>query len=221
MIIMALFIINFKTYKEATGKTAEILAKKLESAAGDNNVIVAVQNADLYRVSKSCRLKIFAQHIDAEEFGAHTGKDIAEALKENGAYGTLINHSEDRAELETIGKCVERCRAAGLVSVVCADTPELAEKVARFNPDYIAIEPPELIGSGVSVSKAKPDVVTATIEKVRKINPDIKVLCGAGITSGEDAVKAMELGCKGILVASGVVKAAKPEDKLKEFINSL
>ncbi len=218
---MVLFIINFKTYMEATGKNAEILAKKLESAAEGNNVILAVQNADLYRVSRSCRLKILAQHMDADEFGAHTGKDMAEALKENGAYGTLINHSEDRVELETIRKCVERCRASNLVSVVCAATPEIAEKTAHFNPDYIAIEPPELIGSNISVSKARPEVVTATIEKVRKINPRIPVLCGAGITSGEDVAKAVELDCKGILVAAGVVKAKNPEEKLKEFIDAL
>lgn len=218
---MVLLIINFKTYREATGKNAEILAKKLESVSEGSKVILAVQNADIYRIGRSTKLKIFAQHIDAEEFGAHTGKDIAEALKENGACGTLINHSEDRAELETIRKCVERCRASKLISVVCADTPELAEKAACFNPDYIAIEPPELIGSNISVSKAKPEVVTATIEKVRKINPSIHVLCGAGITSGEDVAKAVELGCKGVLVASGIVKAAKPEDKLKEFVDAL
>ena len=165
---MVLFIINFKTYKEATGKNAESLAKKLENAAEGSDVILAVQNADLYRVSKSCRLKIFAQHIDAADFGANTGKDIAEALKENGASGALINHSEDRAELETIRKCVEKCKASTLISVVCVAAPELAEKVAKFMPDYIAIEPPELIGSNISVSKARPEVVAATIEKARK-----------------------------------------------------
>lgn len=215
---MVLFIINFKTYKEATGKNAEILAKKLESVS--KAVILAVQNADLNRIKSSCRLKIFAQHMDTASFGANTGKDIAEALKENGASGTLINHSEDRANLETIGKCVERCKAAGLSSVICVDTPDLAENAAKFMPDYIAIEPPELIGSGISVSKAKPEIVTATIKKVGKIN-DTPVLCGAGISTDEDVSKSIELGCAGILVSSAVVKAKSPEEKLKEFVDAV
>ena len=44
------------------------------------------------------------------------------------------------------------------------------------------------------------------------------VLCGAGIHTGEDVKKSRELGAKGILVASGVVKAKDQRKALKELI---
>ena len=35
-------------------------------------------------------------------------------------------------------------------------------------------------------------------------------LCGAGIVSGEDVKKAIELGTRGVLVASSIVKSKDP-----------
>jgi triosephosphate isomerase len=71
----------------------------------------------------------------------------------------------------------------------------------------IAVEPPELIGSGVAVSKAKPEIITETVSKIRRIDKEVTILCGAGITSGDDVKEALRLGTQGVLVASGVVKA--------------
>jgi triosephosphate isomerase (TIM) len=213
-----LLVINFKTYEEGTGKNAEELAKKIESVKGSGEIILAVQNSDLYRISKVCGLKLFGQHVDPAGFGSNTGKDTPEALKENMASGVLINHSEDRIDLDTIRKNIERCKSLGIVTIVCAETPEVAENVASFGPDYVAIEPPELIGSGVSVSSAKPEIVVDTVKKIKKYN--IPVLCGAGITKGEDIKKAIELGCKGVLVASGVVKSEDAGYVVKKFLDA-
>ena len=47
------------------------------------------------------------------------------------------------------------------------------------------------------------------------------VLCGAGIVSGEDVARAVELGADGVLVASSVVKAEDWEAKVRELANSL
>ena len=71
----------------------------------------------------------------------------------------------------------------------------------------MAVEPPELIGGNVSVSKAKPEIIEKSVEKVKEITGDVKVLCGAGIKNREDVAKAIELGSDGILLASGIVKA--------------
>jgi len=52
---------------------------------------------------------------------------------------------------------------------------------------------------------------------VRKVNPDVVVLCGAGISSGDDVEAALKLGTKGVLLASGVVKAKEPKKVLLEM----
>jgi triosephosphate isomerase (TIM) len=208
-----MFIVNLKTYSESTGKNAESMAKKFKKF----NAMIAVQNADIFRASKINK-NVFAQHMDPFGHGANTGKDIAECLKENGAIGVLINHSEDRSDFDSIKKCIEICKNTKMISVVCADMPANAEKIASFKPDYIAIEPPELIGSGISVSKAKPEIITDTIRRVKKIS-NTPVLCGAGISTAEDVKIAMRLGSSGILVASAVVKAEKPEKKLEELLS--
>jgi triosephosphate isomerase len=214
-----LFVINFKTYKEGTGKNAVELAKDLESASKD--IVIAAQNADLYRLKHECRLKIFAQNVDPIVYGSNTGKDLAECLTENGASGSVINHAENRVSAEVTEKCIARCREAGLISLVCADTPASAEKIAALKPDIIAIEPPELIGGTISVSKARPEIITDTVKKVKSVNKTVKILCGAGISSGEDVAIAEKLGCDGVFVSSAVVKSQDPAAKIKEFMAAI
>jgi triosephosphate isomerase len=93
--------------------------------------------------------------------------------------------------------------------------------VASLKPDVIAVEPPELIGTGVSVSKAKPDVVAGTVKLVRGVNKKVTVLCGAGISRGEDVTAALKLGTQGVLVASGIVKAKDPYTIMREFAEAM
>jgi len=217
---LPLILVNFKTYLEALGKNSVKLAKICESVAQKYkvNIVIAPEFLDLSKVVTEVKLPIFAQHIDPiEKNGMHTGHIVAENLKNIGIVGTLISHSERRLELPVIEKCVEIAKKFGLISVCCSENPEKSEKIAKFSPDFIVIEPPELIGTGISVSTAKPEIITETIRKIHKVNPKVKVLCGAGITTGEDVKKALELGTAGILVASGVVKAKNPEKVLSEF----
>jgi triosephosphate isomerase len=212
--------VNFKNYKEATGKNALTLAKICGEVSEKYRITIGVapQFIDLQKVKEKVKIPVFSQHIDPiEKAGAFTGYVVAENLKAIGIDGTLINHSERKLPLKDIEKCVEIARKFGLISVCCAATPDEAEKIAKFNPDFIAIEPPSLIGTGISVSTAKPEVVTKSIEKISKVNPKVKVLCGAGITTGEDVRKALELGTIGVLVASGVVKAENPKEVLEDF----
>jgi triosephosphate isomerase len=74
----------------------------------------------------------------------------------------------------------------------------------------VAIEPPELIGTGIPVSKAQPEIVSGTVRLVREVNGKVTILCGAGISHGEDVSAALKLGTQGVLVASGIVKAKDP-----------
>lgn len=214
-----ILLINLKTYEEGTGENALGIAKIAESAAKGSNVevILAVQPTDIRRISHSVGMPVFSQHIDPIIYGSSTGWTLPEAVKAAGAAGTLLSHSERQMDLKTIEKSIARCKEVGLRTVVCADTPEKARGIARLNPDYIAIEPPELIGGDVSISKAKPEIVTRSVSMVKSVS-NIPVLCGAGVKNGEDVSKAKELGAKGILVASGVVKAEDPQEAIRDLI---
>jgi len=173
-------------------------------------IIVAPQFADIKSVSESVDILVFSQHVDPVKSGAFTGRVLAEAVKSAGAEGTLLNHSERRIGLVEIGSCIERCVETDLHSLVCADTVEAGADIARAKPNMIAIEPPDLIGTGVSVSKARPELITSSLHAVRSVNDRILVLCGAGISTPNDVSKALELGTEGVLVASSIVKSKDP-----------
>jgi len=211
-----ILIINLKTYEEGTGENALKLAKTADSLANDIEIILAVQPADIKLIADNVRIPVFSQHVDPIAYGAHTGWVLPESVKSAGAKGSLLNHSERRMDFETLEKSIKRCKELGLVAVACADTPEKAKKIAEFEPDYIAIEPPELIGGDISVSKAKPELIRESIEKVKPFG--IPVLCGAGIRNREDVKRAKELGSQGIILASGVVKAENPEEAIRDLL---
>jgi triosephosphate isomerase len=214
-----LILVNLKTYEESTGKRAVELAAMAEEASRQTNVCVAVapQTVDIRMVVKAVEIPVFAQHVDPVGYGKNTGHTLPEAVAEAGCAGTLISHSERRLGLDEIEATVRRASEAGLLQVVCVNEVEKGRVVASFGPDVIAIEPPELIGTGTPVSKAKPEVVSGAVEAVRRVDPEVKVLCGAGITNGEDVAAALKLGARGVLVASGVVKAGDPQAVLLDL----
>ncbi|HIQ23785.1 MAG TPA: triose-phosphate isomerase [Pyrodictium delaneyi] len=218
--------VNYKAYPTAFGETGLAVALTAEKLAeeydGIIRFILAVPATEIVRISESTdKAVVYAQHADPVEPGAHTGYLPLEALKEAGAKGTLLNHSEHRIRLSDIDTIVRRATQLGLETLVCADTPTAAAAAAILSPTMIAIEPPELIGTGVPVSKAKPEIITSTIQLVRMVNPDIPILAGAGITTGEDAATAIKLGANGVLVASAIMKAKDPEAKLLELAEAL
>lgn len=217
-----IIIVNFKTYLEATGKRAVELAEKAEKASKETDVCIAVapQLVDIAAVAEAVTIPVFAQHIDPIKPGSHTGHVLAEAVKEAGAIGTLINHSERQLKLADIDTMIELAREKRLVSCVCVNNPSVSAAAAALKPDIVSIEPPELIGTGVAVSKAQPAVVTDTVKLVRSINAASVILCGAGIGSGEDVAVALKLKTQGVLVASGIVKAKDPYRILREFADA-
>jgi len=218
-----LVLVNLKTYKESTGKKAIELAKTAEKVTMETGICVAVspQTVNLDAVIRASNATVFAQHIDPIDPGRNTGHILPEALVEVGCIGTLISHSERRLEIDAIEKRIVKAKEVGLMQVVCVDTVDRGRTVAHFNPDAIAIEPTELIGTGIPVSKAKPEVVSGAVEAVRNVDREIKVLCGAGITSGQDVAAALKLGAKGVLVASGVVKADSPYEKMLDLAQAM
>lgn len=211
-----MIVINTKAYKKGVGEELEQLVKTCIDNVDPENLIFSVQPEDLLRL-KDQDVEVFAQHIDPVEPGSHTGSILAEGVKEAGASGTLINHSEKRLEKDEIEARIEKANKLGLTTIVCAQSPEECKELKELEPDYIAFEPPELIGGDTSVAEAEPEIIEDAVEAASPVN----ALTGAGIHTTEDVRKSIELGCKGVLVASGVVKAEKPGEEIKELVKGL
>ena len=215
-------IVNFKTYLESTGQKAVELAKAAEKVTKETgaSIVVAPQFADIAQIAAAVEIPVFSQHLDPIKPGNCTGHVLAESIKATGAVGTLINHSERQLKLSEIEAIISLCREKDLVSCVCANNPATSAGVAAMHPDIVSFEPPELIGTGIAVSKAQPQVITNTVNLVRQVNRDVTILCGAGISQAEDVATALKLGTSGVLVASGIVKAKDPYIILRAFADA-
>jgi len=217
-----MIIVNFKTYLESTGTRAVELAKQAEKASKETGttIVVVPQFVDLAKITETVEIPVFAQHIDPVKPGGFTGHVLAESVKETGAIGTLINHSERQLKLSDIDSIIALTKEKGLISCVCANNPSVSAAVAAMKPNITSVEPPELIGSGISVSKAKPEIVTDTVKLVKQVDPKMTILCGAGISTAEDVSIALKLGTRGVLVASSIVKAKDPYSVLRAFADA-
>ncbi len=202
------------------GKRGLNIAKASEKISEESGIIIGVcpQFLDLRMISENVNIPVYAQHFDAISPGSHTGHILAETLKDCGLKGSLLNHSEKKMILADLEKSIGIANAHSLETIVCTNNVGVSKAVATMSPSMIAIEPPELIGSGIPVSKANPKIVEGTVDEVKKINKNILVLCGAGISKGEDVKSAIELGADGVLLASGVVKSKNVEEAIRDLI---
>jgi triosephosphate isomerase len=218
-----LILVNFKTYIEATGKRGVELAKIADRVSRDSGVTIAVapQFTDLKAVTEAVEIPVFSQHVDPIKPGAFTGHVLAEAVKAAGASGTILNHSERRIRISEIEEALSLARVSDLASLVCTDTPGVSAAVGSLDPEMIAIEPPDLIGTGVAVSKARPELITNSIKRIRSVNNSVDILCGAGVSTAEDVGKALELGTRGVLVSSSVVKGTNPAQLLENMTDEV
>ncbi len=213
--------INYKAYPTAFGKAALDIAKQAESVAKELGfqveIIVIPPFTELRTLAQAVEIPVFAQHADAVKLGAVTGHIPLEIIKDTGAAGVMLNHSENRIRIDQIDYVVKKAKELGVRTLVCANTPEVSAAVAALEPEMVAVEPPELIGTGIPVSKAKPEIITGTVERVRKVSKDVVILTGAGITKGEDVEAAIKLGTLGVLVASAVMKAKNPREVILDM----
>jgi triosephosphate isomerase len=217
-----MFIINCKNYEEIAGDNILKFVKIAQNVSKKYNVKIAVAPPQhlIGLVAKSS-IPIFAQHVDVSKIGSTTGFMVPELLKKSGVKGSIINHSEHRIPPKDIEILVTKLRELKMTSVLCVKDVAEAKKYSKLNPDYIAIEPPELIGSGKAVSKEKPELITRAVSAVKSSKNSTKLLCGAGIVSGDDVSAAIDLGSVGILVASGIVKAKNWTKIIEEFSKAM
>jgi triosephosphate isomerase len=214
-------VVNFKAYSEVCGKAGINLAKICEKVSNEtgHSIVIAPQMVDLAYMVKTLSIPIFAQNIDNMKVGSSTGHVTPESIAGCGAAGTLINHSEHRVKLADIDALVQRARSLELETIICTNNIAVTRACAELDPNYVAIEPPELIGGDISVTTADPEIVKNAVDEVLKVNPKVGVLCGAGVKTSEDVRKAIELGTDGVLLASGVTKAADPKSALLDLVS--
>ena len=211
-------LVNLKAYPCDPVEVATAARDVAEKS--DVRIAVSPQAADLRRVADT-GVETWAQHVDPNDYGSHTGSTLAEAASEAGAEGTLVNHSEKRMKLADIDGSVRAAERAGLETCVCANNPAQIGAVAALGPDSVAVEPPELIGGDDSVASADPDIVRDAVEAAANVDEDVEVFCGAGISTGDDVEAAGDLGATGILLASGVAKADDPRSALESLVAPL
>ena len=203
-------IVNLKTYKN--GKFLMKMVKEIERV--NPKIIVCAQATDISEIRKNSKLKILAQHVDSIKPGRNTGFVTAESVKSDGAFGVLINHSEHPLSTLEIGKTVKRCKEVKLKTYLFAKDLKNALMLKKFKPDFIAIEPPELVASKkLSVSSARPDLIKNVSKKL-----NYPFLVGAGVKSNEDYKIAIKFGAKGILLSSAVTTSKNPSKVLRELI---
>ncbi len=213
-----MIVVNFKTYPEATVNDQPIkLAITCQEVFNTYHIpiILCVQATDIFKVTQSVSLPVYAQHIDPYEPGKHTGYVSALAIRQNGALGVMINHSEHRIGMELIQKNIAAAKSEGLKTLVCVENALEAETVDHFNPDMIALEDPVLIGGTVSIV-ANPEGKQKVEEFVSK-HLQALPLVGAGVKDKEDVAVSLQLGAKGVLLASGVTLAPDPKTVLSNL----
>jgi triosephosphate isomerase len=216
-------VLNEKAYVESVGEKGLELAKISEKVAAERGVSIAIcpQQVELAKIASAVNIPCFAQHVDAVDPGSQTGFVTLESVKEAGAVGSLVNHSEHRLKIADIDFIINKAASIGLLTIVCTNNIAVSKSIAELKPYAIAVEPPELIGTGRAVSKVDPAIVEDTVKEVKRVDKECVVLCGAGVTNGEDVLAAVELGADGVLLASGVVKAKDPRAALIDLASGL
>lgn len=210
-----MIFVNFKTYEQGTGRRAVELTKIIEEVAHETQIkiIPVVQAADIKEVVTASSLEIWTQKIDSVEMGAHTGAIIAESVLEDGAVGTFLNHSEAKfPSFDELAKASDRATAVGLKRLIfAADINELRD-TSSLSPDYLAYEPPDLVGSETVSVASRPEIIKEASEISRLAG--IPLVVGAGVHSTDDVKKCVESGAVGIAVASDILKAENPKQEL-------
>jgi triosephosphate isomerase len=217
-----MFIINCKNYDEISGEKIIKLAKISQGISKKYKIPIAIAPPHhLIPLITKFNVIVLAQHLDDKKVGSTTGFMIPEVVKKSKIGGSLINHSEHRLSEKEIKNLVKRLKRLRLKTILCVKNVNELKKYVKLNPTFIAIEPPELIGTGRAISTERPQLITKAVDSVKSAKNSTKLLCGAGIVSGKDVTRAKELGSKGILVASGIVKTRNWEKIIDEFSRAL
>jgi triosephosphate isomerase len=195
-------------------------ADRLAEATGVS-IVYDPQAVDIAAVAAATRrILVFAQHMDPMAPGRGVGGVLAEALRDAGAAGTLLNHSERPMALGAMARAIERARETGLFTLVFADSPSEAAALAHLGPDIVLAEPPELIATGVSAGNVMAGFVADTVAAVKAVDPAILVMSGAGVNGPEDVDRMIRLGLDGTGSSSGILRAPDPAAAMRAMLEA-
>ena len=209
-----MIFLSLKTYKEATGNnTIELLSsvKKVSDETGIKIIPVA-QPTDIYRIKKELDIEVWAQHMDPIDPGKNMGWLSPYSLKDAGASGVIINHSEHKTTDENVKKILDKAREYNLKNVVIAFDPETVIKYDAWEPDFISYEREDAIGTGESMVSKEEGNIKKLVAVLKR-----PLIIGAGIATGNDIRDAIKIGAVGIIMASRFVLDPNPEAKLREL----
>jgi len=159
---------NWKMYK-GPAETAEFCLGLREQELDGVEVVVCppfVSLAVAVQLLAGTEIAVAAQNVHWEDEGPYTGEVSARMLRELGAYGAIVGHSERRQYFgdtdETVSKRVHTALEAGLFVIACiGETAEerergktedvLRRQLSVLEPDdnlVLAYEPVWAIGTG-------------------------------------------------------------------------
>lgn len=199
------------------------LAKHADRLTAKYNVqiIFTPQYVDIPLVVQGTKnLLVFAQHMDFLPVGRGVGSVLPEAVHSAGAKGVLLNHAEKKLSLDVLECTIRRADQVGLASMACADNINEAAVIASMHPNIIIAESPDQIGTGKRAENDRQTI--AEINKaVWAIDPEIRVLHGAGINCGQDVYNVISAGAQAVGSSSGILKSDNPFSMLDEMISSV
>ncbi len=214
IIIHTMIFLALKTYKESTGDNGISILSSVKKVGSESGVpIVAVAQAtEIYRIKKELDIEVWAQHIDPIDPGKNTGWISPYSVKTAGATGVLINHSEHKIPEETVVATVAKAKEYGLKTMVIGQTQEMVIKYDQLDIDYISYEKADLIAGPVSMIDQQKEEIKALVAKLKH-----PLIIGAGIQDGKDTRQTVEVGARGVLMATYFVTAIDHEAKLRDL----
>jgi triosephosphate isomerase (TIM) len=212
-----MIFVNYKSGQGAIGENALKLTEALKEAQEETSIkiIPVPHDFDFQACFEVWEGEMWAQNAD-RGYG-DTGRNDPETLSDLGVSGVFLNHSEHKFERwEDLELVVDDCRTFGLTSLVFGGTFDEMLKLAQLGPDFIAYEPPELVGSkDTSVARSKPEVIGEVAELAKRNN--IPLIVGAGVKDVSDVEVCVRLGASGIAISSAIVNAEDPKAAVLEL----
>lgn len=210
------FEVGVKNY--VFGDAVLALAEAAEGCAEeyDVDVLFIAPYTEIRRVAeRTRRLKVMTPHMDTLRPGRGLADVLPEAVRDAGADGVVVNHSERPLSIAAVEETIARARELGMLSFVCANSVVEARAIAQFHPDIINPEPSDLIGTPNEVGL---DFVRAATEAVKSVFPDILVELAAGISSPGQVYDYIRNGADGAGAASGIMLAPDPMATMREMV---
>jgi triosephosphate isomerase len=194
---LALIAGNWKMYK-GPAEAAEFCVALRDEELEDVDVVVCppfVSLAVAVQLLAGTEIGVAAQNVHWEESGAYTGEISAPMLREVGAYGAIVGHSERRQYFgetdDTVARRAHAALEAGLFVIACVGETEeereagrtedvLRRQLSVLEPDdnlVVAYEPVWAIGTGKT---ATPDLAQDAHAFVKSLL-DVPVLYGGSV----------------------------------------